>query len=184
MPLIFEAFDWVHGVYVGATMGSEMTAAAVGGAGQVRRDPMAMLPFCGYNMGDYFAHWIKIGTKSDSSKLPKIFYVNWFRKDENGKFMWPGYGDNIRALKWALERVAGTGKYKDTPLGRIPDNGAFDVSGLDISADTLKKLFTVSKEEGLAEINEMREYYKMFGANLPKELTAELDAAEERFKKD
>ena len=183
VPLVSESYSWNHGVYMGSSASSEMTAAAAGTIGKLRHDPFAMLPFCGYNMGDYFAHWINIGTKTDSSKLPKIFYVNWFRKDENGKFMWPGYGDNIRALKWALERVAGTGKYVDTPLGRIPDNGAFDVSGLDISADTLKKLFTVSKEEGLAEINEMREYYKMFGANLPKELTAELDAAEERFKK-
>ena len=159
-----------------------MTAAAAGTVGKVRHDPFAMLPFCGYNMGDYFTHWLNIGKKADNSKLPKIFFVNWFRKDSDGKFMWPGYGDNIRPLKWALERVAGTGKYVDTPLGRIPETDSFDISGLDISKDTLKKLFTVSKEEGLAEIKEMREYYKIFGYNLPKELLDELDAAEARFK--
>jgi phosphoenolpyruvate carboxykinase (GTP) len=181
VPLVTESLSWNHGVFMGSSSSSEMTAAAAGTVGKLRHDPFAMLPFCGYNMGDYFGHWINIGKKSDESKLPKIFYVNWFRKDENGKFMWPGYGDNIRALKWALERVAGTGQYTETPLGRIPAEGSFDVSGMDISADTLKRLFTVSKEEGLAEINEMREYYKIFGSHLPKELTAELDEAEARF---
>jgi phosphoenolpyruvate carboxykinase (GTP) len=143
-----------------------------------------MLPFCGYNMGDYFKHWIEIGKKSSPDKLPKIFYVNWFRKDENGKFMWPGYGENIRAIKWALERIDGKGKYVDTPIGRLPDVSGFDISGLDITKDTLRKLFTVSKEDGVAEINEMREYYKIFGDHLPKELVDELDAQEKRFKND
>jgi phosphoenolpyruvate carboxykinase (GTP) len=151
--------------------------------GKLRHDPFAMLPFCGYNMGDYFKHWIETGRKADPAKLPKIFYVNWFRKDENDKFMWPGYGENIRALKWALERVDGTGKFIDTPIGRVPDVNSFDVSGLDISRDTLAELFTVCKDEGLAEVEEMREYYKMFGDRLPKELTAELDKVEQRFKK-
>lgn len=182
VPLINEAYNWNHGVYMGSSSSSEMTAAAAGTVGKLRHDPFAMLPFCGYNMGDYFRHWIDIGKKADKSKLPKIFYVNWFRKDENGKFIWPGYGENIRALKWAIERVNGTGKYKDTPIGRLPDIDSFDVSGLDISKDTLKSLFRVNKEDGLAEINEMREYYKIFGDRLPKELIDELDAQEKRFK--
>jgi phosphoenolpyruvate carboxykinase (GTP) len=140
-----------------------------------------MLPFCGYNMGDYFNHWIGIGRKHDNSKLPKIFYVNWFRKDEKGKFIWPGYGDNIRAIKWAIERVAGTGKAVDTPIGRLPEADSFDVSGLDISKDNLKKLFTVDNEKGKTELDEMREYYKKFGDKLPKELTIEIEKAEKRF---
>ena len=181
-PLITESYSWNHGVYMGSASSSEMTAAAVGTVGKLRHDPFAMLPFCGYHMGDYFKHWIEIGKKTDASKLPKIFYVNWFRKDENGKFMWPGYGDNIRALKWALERVAGTGKYEDTPVGRVPHLDSFDISGLSVTKDTMKQLFTVCKEEGLEELSEMREYYKKFGDHLPKELIAELDAQEERFK--
>lgn len=184
VPLINEAYSWNHGVYMGSSSSSEMTAAAAGTIGKLRHDPFAMLPFCGYHMGDYFKHWIEIGKKSSPDKLPKIFYVNWFRKDENGKFMWPGYGENIRALKWAIERVNGAGKYVETPIGRLPDTESFDVSGLNISKDNLKKLFSVSKEDGLREINEMREYYKIFGDRLPKELLAELDAQEERFSKD
>jgi phosphoenolpyruvate carboxykinase (GTP) len=184
VPLINEAYSWNHGVYMGSSSSSEMTAAAKGTIGKLRHDPFAMLPFCGYNMGDYFKHWIEIGKKADPKKLPKIFYVNWFRKDENGKFMWPGYGENIRAIKWALERVDGKGKYVDTPIGRLPDVNGFDVSGLDVTKDTMQKLFTVSKEDGLAEINEMREYYKMFGDHLPKELASELEAQEKRFQND
>ncbi|RPI14115.1 MAG: phosphoenolpyruvate carboxykinase (GTP) [Ignavibacteriae bacterium] len=183
IPLITEAYDWNHGVYMGSASSSEMTAAAAGTIGKLRHDPFAMLPFCGYNMGDYFKHWIEIGKKSDESRLPKIFYVNWFRKDEKGKFMWHGYGDNIRALKWALERVDGTGKFIKTPMGKIPDINEFDVSGLDISRETLEKLFEVSPEEGLNELNEMREYYKIFGDRLPKELLDEIDALAERLKK-
>ena len=182
VPLITEAYDWNHGVYLGSSCSSEMTAAAAGTVGKLRHDPFAMLPFCGYNMGDYFAHWINIGKTGDAGKLPGIYYVNWFRKDENGKFMWPGYGENIRAIKWAIERVAGTGKAVDTPIGRIPEADSFDVSGLDISKDTLKKLFTIDKEQGIAELEEMRGYYKKFGDKLPAELSAEIDKAEKRFK--
>jgi phosphoenolpyruvate carboxykinase (GTP) len=160
-----------------------MTAAAAGTIGKLRHDPFAMLPFCGYNMGDYFAHWIEIGKNNDNSKLPKIFYVNWFRKDDNGSFMWPGFGDNIRPIKWILERIAGTGKYVDTPIGRLPAEGAIDTSGLWIAPDTMKELFAVDKEQGLAELKEMREYYKLFGDKLPKELLAELDEAQKRFNK-
>src|SRR6266404_5903573 len=133
MPLVFEAFNWIHGVYVGATMGSEMTAAAVGTVGQVRRDPMAMLPFCGYNMGDYFGHWLKIGA-TPGAKLPKIFFVNWFRKDEKGGFLWPGYGENSRVLKWVFERCNGTATAVDTPIGRLPRAEDLDIEGLDIPA--------------------------------------------------
>lgn len=179
VPLITESYSWNHGVYMGSSCSSEMTAAAAGTVGKLRHDPFAMLPFCGYNMGDYFNHWIQMGKKSN--KLPKIFYVNWFRKDESGKFMWPGFGDNIRALKWVTERCEGTGKYVDTPMGRMPDVDSFDVSGLDISKDTLEKLFTVTKEEGLDEAEEMSDYYKMFGSHLPKELNAELSDLEKRF---
>ena len=184
VPLVNESYSWNHGVYMGSSSSSEMTAAAAGTIGKLRHDPFAMLPFCGYNMGDYFKHWIEIGKKSSPDKLPKIFYVNWFRKDENGKFMWPGYGDNIRALKWALERVNGAGKFVETPIGRLPDVDGFDISGLDVTRETMQKLFSVSKEDGLREIEEMREYYKIFGDHLPKELTAELDAQEKRFSKD
>ena len=183
VPLITEAYDWNHGVFMGSSCSSEMTAAAAGTVGKLRHDPFAMLPFCGYNMGDYFCHWINIGKTHDAAKLPKIFYVNWFRKDENGKFMWPGYGDNIRAIKWAIERVAGTGKAVDAPIGRLPEIDSFDISGLDMSKETLEKLFAVDKEQGVAEVNEMREYYKIFEGTLPAELSAEADKAEERYRK-
>jgi phosphoenolpyruvate carboxykinase (GTP) len=183
VPLVTESYNWNHGVFMGSSCSSEMTAAASGTVGKLRHDPFAMLPFCGYNMGDYFKYWIQVGKKSDASKLPKIFYVNWFRKDDKGNFMWPGYGENIRALKWVIERVDGTGKYKETPVGRLPDTNSFDVSGLNMPKDTLQKLFSVDKEEGLRELGEMREYYKIFGDQLPAELLAELTAAEERFEK-
>jgi len=183
VPLVNEAFDWQYGTFLGSSVSSEMTAAAAGTLGQLRHDPFAMLPFCGYNMGDYFAHWLKMGKKSDSSKLPKIFYVNWFRKDENGKFIWPGYGDNIRVLKWVFERLEGSDSFEDRPYGRIPSKGALDTSGLDISNDEMEKLFVISKEEGLSEVNELREYYKKFGDKLPAELTDELNKLEERYNK-
>jgi phosphoenolpyruvate carboxykinase (GTP) len=183
VPLVNEAYDWNHGVYMGSAAASETTAAASGAVGKLRHDPFAMLPFCGYNMGDYFGHWIQIGRMTFPEKLPKIFFVNWFRKDDEGKFIWNGYGDNIRALKWILERVAGTGKYIDTPIGRLPAEGALDVEGLDISPVNLKKLFEIKKEDWEEEVREMRDYYKIFGDHLPKELSAELDTIEERLKK-
>ncbi|MBN8586066.1 MAG: phosphoenolpyruvate carboxykinase (GTP) [Ignavibacteria bacterium] len=182
VPLITEAYDWNHGVFMGSSCSSEMTAAAAGTVGKLRHDPFAMLPFCGYNMGDYFGHWINIGSKNDNAKLPKIFYVNWFRKDENGKFMWPGYGENIRSIKWAIERVNGTAKAVDAPIGRLPVIEEFDVAGLDITKENLEKLFAVDNEQGIAELNEMREYYKIFEGTLPKELSAEVDKAEKRYK--
>lgn len=183
VPLVHESYSWQHGTFMGATVSSEMTAAAAGKVGQLRHDPFAMLPFCGYNMGDYFNHWLKIGKMTDENNLPKIFYVNWFRKDENGKFMWPGYGENSRALKWIFERTGNSTNYIDTPIGKIPSEGAIDISGLDVSGETMKKLFTISKEDGLREVNENREYFKKFGDHLPNELTDELNKLEERFNK-
>ncbi|MDZ4711668.1 MAG: phosphoenolpyruvate carboxykinase (GTP) [bacterium] len=182
VPLVNEAFNWQHGTFLGSSVSSEMTAAAAGKLGQVRHDPFAMLPFCGYNMGDYFNHWLSIGKKSDASKLPMIFYVNWFRKDDKGNFIWPGYGDNIRVLKWIFERLEGKKNYEDRPYGRIPAKGALDLTGLNMNGDT-QKLFEISKEEGLTEATELREYYKKFGDKLPKELTEELDQLEERYNK-
>ncbi|HAY34607.1 MAG TPA: phosphoenolpyruvate carboxykinase (GTP) [Ignavibacteria bacterium] len=181
VPLVNEAFDWEYGTFLGASVSSEMTAAAAGGLGQLRHDPFAMLPFCGYHMGDYFAHWLKMGKKSDAANLPKIFYVNWFRKDENGKFIWPGYGDNIRVLKWIFERLDGSDKFEEKPYGRIPSKGALDTNGLNISDEDLQKLFVISKEEGLAEVKELREYFKIFGDKLPAELSDELNKLESRY---
>jgi phosphoenolpyruvate carboxykinase (GTP) len=182
VPLVTEAIDWNHGTYLGSSVSSEMTAAAVGGLGQVRHDPFAMLPFCGYNMGDYFKHWIEMGKKADASKLPKIFYVNWFRKDENGKFIWPGYGDNIRVLKWVFERLDGKDSYDEKPFGRVPKAGALDLSGLDLNGN-IESLFEITKEEGLSEIAEMKEYYKKFEGHLPTELSEQLSKLEERYNK-
>ena len=182
VPLVTEAFDWQHGTFLGSSVSSEMTAAAAGTVGKVRHDPFAMLPFCGYNMGDYFNHWLSIGRKADASKLPKIFYVNWFRKDENGKFVWPGYGDNIRVLKWVFERLEGKDVFEERPYGRIPKKDALDFSGLNMNGNE-EKLFAITKEEGLAEVAEMKDYYKIFGDRLPKELNEELAKLEERYKK-
>ena len=134
-------------------------------------------------MGDYFGHWIQIGRMTLAEKLPKIFYVNWFRKDEDGKFMWPGYTDNVRVLKWVIERVNGTGKFVDTPIGRVPAEGAIEVDGIGVTPETMKKLFTVNNDEWKGEVTEMREYYKIFGDRLPKQLSAELDKIEARLKK-
>lgn len=180
VPLVTEAFDWQHGTFLGASVSSEMTAAAVGGKGQVRHDPFAMLPFCGYNMADYFKHWLEIGKKADSKKLPKIFYVNWFRKDENGNFIWPGYGDNIRVLKWIFERTDDKNNFEERPFGRVPKNGALDLTGLNLNGST-ETLFTITKEEGLKEVNEMKDYFKIFGDKLPDELLEELTNLEKRY---
>lgn len=180
VPLVTEALDWQHGTFLGTSVSSEMTAAAAGTVGKVRHDPFAMLPFCGYNMGDYFNHWLDIGKKSDASKLPKIFYVNWFRKDENGKFVWPGYGDNIRVLKWVFERLEGKDVFEERPFGRVPKKGVLDFTGLNMNGNE-EKLFAISKEEGLTEVNEMKEYYKIFGDRLPEEMKEELSKLEERY---
>ncbi|MCX7833747.1 MAG: phosphoenolpyruvate carboxykinase (GTP) [Ignavibacteria bacterium] len=183
VPLVYEAYDWNHGVFMGSAAASETTAAAAGAVGKLRHDPFAMLPFCGYNMADYFAHWIQIGRMTFPNKLPKIFYVNWFRKDENGKFMWPGYGENIRVIKWIIERIDDRGDYIETPIGILPAKGAIDLTGLNISQETCDKLCYVDKEAWIKEVEEMREYYKIFGDRLPKQLLEELDKIQDRLKK-
>lgn len=182
IPLVHESFDWNHGVFMGSIMGSEITAAAISDKiGQVRRDPFAMLPFIGYNVCDYLQHWLNIGTKTDADKLPKIFYVNWFRKDENGKWLWPGFGENSRVLKWVVERVSGQGKAVKTPIGYMPTADAIDLEGLDISQADMEELLKVKKDEWLKEVASVREYYATFGDKLPKELIVQLDALEKRL---
>jgi len=176
VPLVTEARDWQHGVFMGATLSSETTAAATGRVGVVRRDPMAMLPFIGYNAGDYFAHWMEIGKGADAVKLPKIFYVNWFRRDAEGRFTWPGFGENIRVLKWALERIEGKAAALDTPIGRVPTPGALDTSGLDLSAEDLQEALTVNVEEWKRELPLIDEWFATIGTSLPTSLRDELEA--------
>ncbi|MCX7679504.1 MAG: phosphoenolpyruvate carboxykinase (GTP) [Spirochaetes bacterium] len=184
IPLVYEAFSWNHGVFIASTIGSEVTAAALDlKAGTIRRDPMAMLPFCGYNMGDYFAHWINIQHKTTPDKLPKIFCVNWFRKSPDGKWLWPGYGENSRVLKWIFERCDGTGEALETEIGYLPPVHAIDVRGLAISNETMKELLTVDREGWLQEVELVREHYRSFGNRLPKELLIELENLEKRLKK-
>ena len=181
VPLVTEAFNWRHGTFLGATVSSETTAAIAGKVGQLRRDPMAMLAFCGYHMGDYFAHWLKMGTLTDSSKLPKIFYVNWFRQDQNGKFLWPGFGENSRVLKWIFERCDGKVHAKDTPIGRIPEVADLDTTGLQMTAANVAELLGVDIAGWLAEVPSMREHFAHFGSHLPEGLNLELKALEERL---
>lgn len=183
VPLVTEAFDWQHGTFLGATASSETTAAAAGKVGQLRRDPMAMLPFCGYHMGDYFAHWLKIGERTDPTNLPKIYYVNWFRQDASGNFLWPGYGENCRVLKWIVDRVNGEGEAMETPVGNLPAPGALDLSGLDISPEAVKEILTVNVEGWRAEVPLIRQHFGTFGDRLPKALNVELDKLEERLNK-
>ena len=181
VPLITEAFNWQHGAFLGSTASSETTAAITGKVGQLRRDPMAMLPFCGYHMGDYFAHWLKIGASADQSKLPKIFYVNWFRQDKNGKFLWPGYGENSRVLKWVFERCDSKVHAKETAIGRIPDVADLDTTGLDIKGAHVDELLSVDIEGWLAEVPLIREHFAKFGDRLPKGLQDEVAALEKRL---
>ena len=180
VPLVREAFDWEHGVFLGSTMASEQTAAAFGTVGQLRFDPFAMLPFCGYNMADYFQHWLDIG-KTDGARLPRIFFVNWFRKDDEGKFIWPGFGENSRVLEWVFRRCEGAAGAVDTPIGLIPQQGALNLDGLSLSDDTLKQLLTVDEEAVRGELPQMEEHYAKFGDDLPAELRAQLDALEARL---
>ena len=182
VPLVYEAFNWQHGTFIGSAMSSERTAAAAGTVGELRRDPMAMLPFCGYNMGDYFAHWLQMGKSTDASKLPKIFYVNWFRKDADGGWLWPGFGENSRVLKWIVERVTGKAEAVETPLGYLPASGAIDTNGLDVTEEQMAELLNVDAEEWLREIDSIREHYARFGDRLPKALSEELAALEARLR--
>ena len=193
VPLVHQARSWNHGVFLGSIVGSEITAASTINAaevGKIRRDPFAILPFCGYNMGDYFQHWIDVGAKADQDKLPKIFYVNWFRKDENNKdlpggFMWPGYGDNSRVLAWIFDRCDGVDNAVDTPIGLMPKDGALNTDGLaDYYKKTLPEILKVDVEGWKKEVKDIREnHYPKFGKHLPKELTAILDDLESRLNK-
>lgn len=182
VPLVTESFDWQHGTFLGATASSETTAAAAGKVGQLRRDPMAMLPFCGYHMGDYFAHYLKIGN-TPGARLPKIFYVNWFRQDENGKFLWPGYGENSRVLKWVFDRCDNNAEAVETPIGLLPKPKDLDTSGMSMAEATLQKLLSVDVDGWLAEVPLIRQHFDKFGDRLPKGLKEELDKLEQRLKK-
>jgi len=185
LPLIYQSFDWNHGVFVGSIAGSEVTAAAIGLKAGVRRDPFAMLPFCGYNMGDYFAHWIKIGENApDKNMLPKIFNVNWFRKNREGKFFWPGYGDNIRALKWIFERLEGADNADETAVGYVPKTGSIDIEGLNGIENNMSELLKVDKNEWLIEAELISSHYKMFGDRLPAELTKQFDQLKTRLNRE
>ncbi len=181
IPLVNEAFSWEHGVFMGSSTGSETTAAALGKAGVLRRDPFAMLPFCGYNMGDYFTHWLSMAGRTDRSKLPKVFFVNWFRKSPEGKWLWPGYGENSRVLKWICERVEGTAKAVKTPIGNLPAEDGLDVSGLKISKDEIKALLSVDAEGWKNEAVDIAGYYEKLGDRLPKALKQELEGLKSRL---
>jgi phosphoenolpyruvate carboxykinase (GTP) len=186
VPLIHEAFDWEHGVFLGAQMSSETTAAAAGEVGKLRRDPMAMLPFCGYHMADYWAHWLKIGKEAQHpAKLPKIFYVNWFRKDlESGSFLWPGFGENSRVLEWVFRRCDDAVEARDTPIGRTPTVASLNTDGLDLADDVLEQILAVDIDQWKTEVPPIREFFAEFGDRLPAEVGAQLDALEERLNKE
>jgi phosphoenolpyruvate carboxykinase (GTP) len=181
VPLVNEALSWRHGTFLGAIMSSETTAAAAGAVGTVRHDPFAMLPFCGYHMGDYFAHWLRVGAAADPKKLPAIYYVNWFRKGPDGKFLWPGYGENGRVLKWIFERVNGTGRAVPSPIGNLPAPGAIDISGLRVPDADMSTLLKVDIEGWIAELPGIRTHLQKFGSKLPQGLTEELHALEHRL---
>ncbi len=184
VPLVHEAFDWNHGTFMGSIVGSEVTAAAIGLKAGVRRDPFAMLPFCGYNMADYFGHWINMGEKAtDKDALPKVFYVNWFRKDENGKFMWPGYGDNIRVLEWIFNRCDGSVDATSTPIGFVPKKEDVNIKGIEEVEKNLEELITVDKTKWLEECEGIEEYYKQFGDKLPAAIKEQFEALKERLSK-
>jgi phosphoenolpyruvate carboxykinase (GTP) len=178
VPLVTEANDWDHGVFLGSIMASETTAAAEGVQGELRFDPMAMLPFCGYNYGDYFAHWLSMKDRTDVSNLPKIFFVNWFRRDEDGRFLWPGFGENSRVLKWVFERVDGTVDAIDSPIGKLPVPGQLDMSGLDIDQADLDTLLAVDTEGWKGTVSQIREHFGSFGDRLPDELNTAVDELE------
>jgi phosphoenolpyruvate carboxykinase (GTP) len=183
VPLVYEAFDWEHGVFVGTTMSSETTAAAAGDVGKLRFDPFAMLPFCGYNMADYFAHWLKIGLQSNA-KLPKIFHVNWFRKDEDGKFLWPGFGENSRVLAWIFRRCQDDAGAVETPIGHVPARDALDTQGLDLSEEQLAALLEVDPELWKAQLPQVHEHFARFGDDLPSELRDQLADLEQRLERE
>jgi phosphoenolpyruvate carboxykinase (GTP) len=181
VPLVLQSFDWDHGVFLGSIMASETTAAAAGAVGNLRRDPFAMLPFCGYNMADYFAHWLHIGASTGADKLPKIFYVNWFRKDADGRMLWPGYGENSRVLEWVFDRASGRGDAVETPVGWVPAPGAIDIEGVDVSKEDMAELLRVGDDDWRAEIPLIRDHYAQFDGRIPEQLVATVDTLEKRL---
>jgi phosphoenolpyruvate carboxykinase (GTP) len=181
VPLVHEGFDWEHGVFLGSIMASETTAAAAGAVGNLRRDPFAMLPFCGYNMADYWAHWLSFTERMDRDKLPRIFYVNWFRKSPDGRWLWPGYGENSRVLEWVFERCAGEGEAVETPIGYLPAAGAIPIDGLDVSDEDMAELLRVDVDEWRAEVPDIERHYEQFGDRLPAELRTQLEALRSRL---
>ncbi|MGC9329464.1 MAG: phosphoenolpyruvate carboxykinase domain-containing protein, partial [Candidatus Hinthialibacter sp.] len=180
VPLVMQAFDWDHGVYMGATAASEPTAAALNIKTKLRHDPFAMLPFCGYNMGDYWAHWFNMGDRL-GSKAPAIFYVNWFRKDENGKFMWPGFGENSRVLKWMCDRIEGKAQAIETPIGYMPADGSLDLNGLDISPEIMQELLRVDAEAWKEDIDDLERFFTKFGDKLPERMKIQLERLRARL---
>lgn len=181
VPLVYEAFNWSHGTFLGASVASQTTAAAAGDVGRLRHDPFAMLPFCGYHMGDYFAHWLRMGEGRDVENLPKIFSVNWFRRDGHGNWLWPGFGENSRVLKWIFERVSGKGAAVESPIGYLPASDALDISGLNITEDALRELLSVDLKAWKEEVKGLKEYFKIFGDRLPQGISNELEALEKRL---
>jgi len=181
VPLVTESFNWQHGVFLGSIMSSERTAAAAGKVGEVRFDPFAMLPFCGYDMGAYFGHWLTVGRATNAEKLPKLFWVNWFRRDENRNFLWPGFGDNCRVLKWILERVVGEGDSVETPIGRVPAAGAIDTTGLELGEHEIGRILEVDEDEWRDELPLIEEHFRFVGSGLPDELRDELRELEKRL---
>jgi phosphoenolpyruvate carboxykinase (GTP) len=182
VPLVSEARDWEHAVFLGATMASEKTAAAAGNVGELRFDPMAMLPFCGYNMGDYFAHWLDIGRR-EGAKLPQVFYVNWFRKNEDGKFMWPGFGENSRVLAWIFRRCQGRAAAEESAIGLVPPigEGGIEIDGLSIGQETMARLLEVDHDSWIDQLPQMKEHLARFGDQLPDEIQAQLRELERRL---
>jgi phosphoenolpyruvate carboxykinase (GTP) len=178
-PLVYESYSWQHGVFVGATMASERTAAQYGKQGEIRRDPMAMLPFCGFNMGDYFRHWLQMGQQM--TRPPKVFHVNWFRTDESGDFLWPGYGENLRVLEWILDRCRGEADAVPTPIGNVPTVSSLDLSGLDLPSGVVEELLHVDRHQWLAEADGVEEFFQKFGDRLPHALVDELASLRRRL---
>lgn len=183
VPLVYESFNWQHGVFLGASVSSETTAAAAGEVGKLRHDPFAMLPFCGYNMGDYFAHWLEMGRSSKADLLPRVYYVNWFRKNAKGEFLWPGFGENIRVLKWIFERTTNKASAVESAIGYLPTESSLDISGLQVTPEAIKDLLKVDAESWKKEIDTLRRYFQIFGERLPSELIKELDSIDARLNK-
>jgi len=181
VPLIFQSRSWDHGSSWVRILSSETTAAATGTVGKLRRDPFAMLPFCGYNMADYFAHWLTFSERFDEAKLPKIFYVNWFRKGADGRWLWPGYGENSRVLEWVFERSAGRGDAVETPIGFVPSDTALNIEGLDVTVEDMTELLTVHHDEWRHEVPRIREHFAEFGDDLPQKLHDEVNRLEARL---